>query len=162
MRRVLIFFTAIVLAIGSFATVNPVDPAKPALKASEVFFPVGSTGKRVAMSDLATMNVKEFELLSGKKMRMLDKFGFKIAQRELRKTINADGTVNSKKIKNLAKKMSDDATGFHIGGFALGFLLGLIGILIAYLINDDKKSNRVKWAWIGFGAWLIILLLLVI
>jgi hypothetical protein len=24
-------------------------------------------------------------------------------------------------------------------------------VLIAYLIKDDIKPNRVKWAWIGFG-----------
>jgi len=33
----------------------------------------------------------------------------------------------------------------------LGFLLNLVGVLIAYLIKDDYKSNRVKWAWIGLG-----------
>ena len=51
---------------------------------------------------------------------------------------------------------------FNLGGFALGFLLGLIGVLIAYLINDDKKSDRVKWAWIGLAAWIVILILVFI
>jgi hypothetical protein len=45
--------------------------------------------------------------------------------------------------------------------FALGFLLGLIGLLIAYLINDDYKHNRVKWAWIGFGIVVVLNIILI-
>jgi hypothetical protein len=44
----------------------------------------------------------------------------------------------------------------------LGFLLGLIGVLIAYLIKDDKKRNRVKWAWLGLLAWVVIWLIVVV
>ena len=51
---------------------------------------------------------------------------------------------------------ADLTSGFHLGGFALGFLIGPIGVLIAYLIDDDKKRNRVKWAWIGLIAWVVI------
>ncbi len=40
--------------------------------------------------------------------------------------------------------------------------MGLIGVLIAYLINDDNKSNRVKWAWIGFGAFVVIYLVILL
>ena len=50
-------------------------------------------------------------------------------------------------------------TGFHAGGFFLGLLLGLIGVLIAYLINDDKHRNRVKWAWIGWGVIVVLVLI---
>jgi hypothetical protein len=42
----------------------------------------------------------------------------------------------------LAKAESGE-TGFHTGGFVLGFLLNLVGS-IAYLIKDDYKSNRVN------------------
>ena len=54
-------------------------------------------------------------------------------------------------------KKRGDGEGFQAGGFFLGFLLGLIGVLITYLINDDQKRNRVKWAWIGFAIWIGIL-----
>ena len=36
--------------------------------------------------------------------------------------------------------------------------MGLIGVLIVYLINDDQERNRLKWAWIGFGVWVAIFL----
>jgi uncharacterized membrane protein len=70
--------------------------------------------------------------------------------------------VNSKKLEKFLKKA--DGSGFHLGGFALGFLLGLIGVLIAYLLNDEKKSARVKWAWLGLLTavvlWVIVAVLM--
>ena len=85
-------------------------------------------------------------------MNFFDKLGFCIAQKRLRNNISYDGTFNSKKFEKLMKKRAGNGEGFQAGGFFLGFLLGLIGVLIAYLINDDNKRNRVKWAWIGLGA----------
>ena len=64
-----------------------------------------------------------------------------------------------KRIEKYFNKAAEGGGGFHIGGFALGFLLGLIGVLIAYLINDDKKKERVKWSWIGCLVLVVILLL---
>lgn len=49
------------------------------------------------------------------------------------------------------------SSGFNIGGFALGFFLGLIGVLIAYVFIKD--ANLIKWSWIGLGAVLVIILL---
>ena len=48
---------------------------------------------------------------------------------------------------------------FNFGGFILGFLLGLIGVGLAYIFSDDDAFRRS--AWYGFGTWLIIWLLLV-
>jgi len=128
------------------------------MKASEIILPLGATGKYINLAELSEIKVADYEKLAGKKMRWIDRIGFKLAQRQLRNSINADGTVNSKRLAKLASR-KDGETGFHVGGFALGFLLGLIGVLIAYLINDDKKSNRVKWAWIGVGVLLVLILL---
>ena len=69
----------------------------------------------------------------------------------MRDNIAPDGSFNSKAIK---KAFGDG--GFHLGGFALGFFLSLLGVLIAYLINDDNKSSRVWSAWRGFIAGFLI------
>jgi hypothetical protein len=162
------FAAAIVVpATGSAATVVPavVAPAAtpaPLVKASDIRIPLNNTGKFISLQELADMKVADYEKLSGKKMNWIHRMEFKLAQRKLRHSINEDGTINNRKLAEMAGKRADGETGFHVGGFALGFLLGLIGILIAYLINDDKKSNRVKWAWIGLAAWLVIFLLLII
>lgn len=52
------------------------------------------------------------------------------------------------------------ATEFKIGGFLLGLLLGLIGVLLAYIFSDDK--DFIRSAWYGVGTWIIIYLLLLI
>ena len=52
-----------------------------------------------------------------------------------------------------------DSSDFNIGGFVLGLLLSVIGVLIAYLIGD---TTVIKWAWIGFGVFLVIFLLAVL
>jgi hypothetical protein len=153
MKRIFTLFAALLLITVSYASFNVTTPPK---NASEVFITLGKSGKQISLMDLAEIKTKDFEVLSGRPMSVIDKAGFKVAQRKLRKSINADGTINNKKLNKIASEMASGETGFHIGGFALGFLLGLIGVLIAYVIKDDKKSNRVKWAWIGLGVIVLI------
>jgi hypothetical protein len=156
MKKILILFVAFSLVTTSFGSSGfSVLPKK----ASDVYLPIGSTGQKISVLDLSRINVKAFESISGRHLNFFDRLGFKLAQKKLKKSINADGTIDNKKLNKL---LAEGETGFHLGGFALGFLVGLIGVLIAYLINDDKKKNRVKWAWIGFGVWIVILLLFII
>ncbi len=130
-------------------------------QASEVFLPIGSTGKTISLMDLSKIDIKDFEALSGRHLKFFDRLGFKLAQKKLRKSINSDGTIDNKKLNKFLDQ-GDHSTGFHLGGFALGFFVGLIGVLIAYLINDDYKSNRVKWAWIGLGIGVVVSLIIVL
>ena len=52
---------------------------------------------------------------------------------------------------------ADDNSGFHIGGYTLGLLLGPIGVLIAYIaFSDENKSNRIRWAWRGLLSAAVI------
>ena len=101
------------------------------------------------------MKVGEYEQFTGKKMSFFKKVHFKIAQKKLRQSINADGTIRNKKMERMFNTGMDGTTGFHLGGAALGLFLFVIGVLIAYLIDDEKKANRVKWAWIGAAVALL-------
>ena len=161
MKKILLTVAVFAMLLPAFA-VTPVDPVAPvALKATAIRIPVGKAGQTVTLDELAHMKAREYGQLIGHKMNLFDRIGFSIAQRQLRNSINTDGTVNRKALEKLAH-MRDGETGFHLGGFALGFFLGLIGILIAYLINDEKKTNRVRWAWIGLGIWVLIVLIAVL
>lgn len=75
-------------------------------------------------------------------MRLFDRIGFSLAQKQLRESINNDGTFNSKKMQKALKRAGDGTTGFHIGGFALGFLLGLIVVLIAYALRMTRNPTE--------------------
>ena len=158
MKKVLFLFAAFAIFATSFATAGFSNLPK---KASEVYFPIGSSGKTISLMDLSTINVKDFENISGRHLKFFDRLGFKLAQKKLRNSINADGTIDNKKLNKFLNQ-GDHSTGFHLGGFALGFLVGLIGVLIAYLINDDNKQNRVKWAWIGFGIAIVLYLIVLL
>ena len=160
MKKILFLFAALMLFTGSYAASLPTIPGKK-VNAAEVMVPLGQTGKTISLLDLSQIKAKDMELLTGKKMKFFEKLAFKAAQKQLRSSIDRDGTINNKKLSKLAAK-APDGSGFHLGGFALGFLLGLIGVLIAYLIKDDLKSTRVKWAWIGLAAWLVILIILLV
>lgn len=168
MKKLFALLMAVAILVSAQASTSPAalpvsTPAKvelPALNANQMMLPIGNTGKSISLMALSEISVKDFETISGKKLSFFDKIGFKLGQRKLRNKIEADGTIKSATLKKLASNMAEDGqSGFHIGGFVLGLLLGLIGVLIAYLIKDDKKSNRVKWAWIGWGVWVVIFLL---
>lgn len=92
-------------------------------------------------------------------MNFFNKVTFKIGQRNLKNSISEDGTITNKK---LSKAFSNSGYGFNAGWFVIGLLGGLIGVLLAYVINgeEDLKKNRQKWAWIGFAAWVVIYVIL--
>jgi len=144
MKRIIAFVAFAFMLNVAFATVTP------SRKASEIFIPIGTTGQKISLLDLSSLKIKDVEQLTGKKMKFTDRLAFKVAQKKLRDNIASDGSLDTRKMEKAFKKQSKGGeTGFHFGGFALGFFLGLIGVLIAYLIKDDYKQNRVKWAWIG-------------
>lgn len=165
MKRIVGLFLALSVLTTSFAAgTSSVLPSskKPAkIYAADVMVPMGKSGQQVSLLDLSHMKIKEVEAMTGKKMKLADKVGFKIAQKNLANSINDDGTINSKQLSKMAKKA--DGGGFHLGGFALGFFLGLIGVLLAYVVWDDEnKHARTKWAWLGFVTFLVLYLVLIV
>lgn len=160
MKKTILFLMLVATFSVAYSTSHS-NETRP-LKASEVFLPIGKSGQMISIQELSVIKANEFEELSGKKMRLIDKIGFSMTQKQLRKTINRDGTFNQKKAEKFLSRYADGSSGFHAGGFFLGFLLGLIGVLIAYLIKDDKKKNRVKWAWLGLLISIPISILLLV
>lgn len=158
MKKLLFLLTSFCILTISFAATGTNSPSK---KATEIYLTIGKNGEQISLMDLSKISVKDYETISGRHLKFLEKASFKLSQRKLAKSINADGSLNSKKlVKMLAD--GDMSTGFHIGGFALGFFLGLIGVLIAYVANNNEnKRNRVKWAWIGFGIAFVLGLVLI-
>ena len=157
MKKTAILLVAFALFTTAFAS-YVVVPSVPK-KAAEVYVPIGNN-LQISLQELSKMRVKDFEKLSGKHLNFFQRISFKAGQKKLRNSISADGTIKNER---LSKSLAADGmtSGFNIGWFAIGLFFGLIGVLLSYIINGDPdvKKNRQKWAWIGFGVVIVILLL---
>ena len=154
------FFLVIALFVISFSFGANIVTKLPPLNAKDILIPIGNTGQKISLLDLSRIKIKEAEALTGKNMSLFEKAGFRAAQHKLRMNINYDGTINNKRLAKRLNNVDDGASGFHLGGFALGLLLSLVGVLIAYLLPGDAQASRTKWAWIGAALsviWIIIL-----
>lgn len=63
MRKFLMLAISLAILNGIFATELV---SKPPLKASEIFLPVGKTGKLISLLELSTIKMKDFQDLTGK------------------------------------------------------------------------------------------------
>lgn len=153
MKKQLLAIACLLISIGSLASSLPAEKKEtPALNANQVLIPVGKTGKTISLFELSRLSASGLEELTGRKLNFFQKIQFKLAKQKLKKAIAEDGrVVNRKMARYLAPKVGN-VSGFHGVGFILGFFLGVLGVVLAYVINEDEdKRNRVRWAWIGFG-----------
>ena len=151
MKKTFILFLLIAVFSTTYSSTNtiPVSSTNPSIKATEVYVPIGKHGQLISLMDLSQISVKDFESLSGKKMKMMEKVNFKMKQRELKKNINYDGTFSKKRVEKYFNKAALFGGGISLSGLALGLFLNIIGVLIAYLITSGDKKGRITWAWIG-------------
>jgi hypothetical protein len=159
MRKLSGLLLVALVSLSSFVVVDPKPTATPVM-AKDVLIPLGKDGKTISLLDLTTIKRTELEQITGRKMNVLEKSTFGVSQKKLKKFINKDGSIDTKKLEKAKSAATTGAAGFHLGGFALGFFLSLIGVLIAYLINDDKKKSRTMWAWIGAAVGILLWLLI--
>ena len=158
MKKTFILFLLIAVVSASYSSTNtiPVSSTNPSIKATDVYVPIGKNGQLISLMDLSQISVKDFEKLSGKKMKMMEKVNFKMKQRELQKNINYDGSFSKKRVEKYFNKAALAGGAFSLSGLALGLFLSLIGVLIAYLITTGDKKGRITWAWIGAAISLIL------
>jgi hypothetical protein len=161
MKKLSLFVFTFVLFAAVFANSEAFTIPKP-INAKEIYLPVGNTGQKISLLNFSRLKPSEYEKLAGVKLNVLDRVNYKMAMAKLRRSIDKDGTIKNEKLAKLIIGTADSSKGFHLAGFALGFFLGSIGLLIAYLIKGNKKSNRIKWAWIGFGIGLLVRLTLIL
>jgi hypothetical protein len=151
MKNLVCFLFCLLIGFSAYA-LSITDPSP--VRASDIKFQINRTGCQVSLDELLRMSVKEFEDANSKKLSFLEKLSFKITRNHLRNNILPDGTISSRHLKKWTKQI-DGKQGFHLGGFILG-LTGLIGIILVYALEDEKRKNRIKWAWIGFGTGMLI------
>ena len=152
--RSLPLFVVLILALTfitspSFALVSPSSKhtEMPPMNHSDVL-------AKMKLEDFLSLTPKKYKELTGEKLSITQKISLKLAQKKMRQAIK-ENKMADEKIQGTALDTSD----FNIGGFILGLILPVIGLLIAYLIDDEEV---IKWAWIGFGIFLVFFLLFII
>lgn len=108
----------------------------------------------MTVEDFLALTPKKYKELTGEKLSITKKISLKIAQKKIKRALKNNESIDSVTMANAV-----DTSDFNIGGFVLGLLLSVVGVLIAYLIGD---TSVIKWAWIGFGVFLVIFLLAVL
>ena len=96
---------------------------------------------------------KKFKEERGKKLSLKDKLALKFIQKNLSHTVK-NGT-------NLPVSfdLAQEARKFKIGGFLLGFFLGILGLLISLFFKDKDTRRSVLY---GFGVQLILGIILIL
>jgi len=155
MKRYLLLLLLAVALVGkvepAFAFITPVI-AEPAV--STTVTPKPSPFAGMTIKQFLALTPKEYEKLTGKKLTVPQKVSLKIAQAKVKKMAKQNKQIDLYKMN-----AGIDSSDFSIGGFVLGLLLGIIGVLIAYLIGD---RSVIKWSWVGFAIWVGIVLLVLI
>lgn len=108
------------------------------------------------IQEFLSLTPKKYYKMTGKRMKLSEKIALKLTQRKVKRMIKRGEPVDL-----VAMSKEIDTSDFNIAGFVLGLILSLIGVLIAYLI-DENDSSMIKWAWIGAGVQAILILLALI
>ena len=141
MKTLKLFFIATALFCftqNSFSAISYSVPGnKPDSKPAAI-----TAQQRLAMEQFVKLTSKEFETLRGRKLSFFQRIAFHAAQRKMK------------------RQLLGNSEGFNAGGFFLGFLLGLIGVLCAYIFSKDRNFR--KWAWYGWFGWVAILLIIIL
>jgi hypothetical protein len=158
MKRTLLFVGFVLLAAAGFAAFKA---EKKQTLASEISFNIGSASQSVSLADFVELKEADYETLTGKKLGFFGKMQFHQQQRSLRKLINSDGTIDDNEVSEKAYKNLDSTKGFNLTGFMMGLTLSVVGVLIMYLVKDERRKNRATWAWVGAAFWVAFLLLII-
>jgi hypothetical protein len=144
---ILFYFIAV---LPSLAAVLPNNNSKVNAEKLQAF----ENGVR----DFSKMSFFQYEQMIGHKANKLEKYAYSRMQKKSQKMLDQNGNL-LEKYKNKYQKYFIEDAGTFLGGFALGFFLGAIGLLIAFLVNQNSDTDDLmKGAWWGFGTIVIILL----
>lgn len=125
------------------------------LKAKQVSIVIPGTNERINLVDYVKLKASQLKKLTGKKLTLKERIVFKINQKQLKKTIRKDGSIDM----DAYKKAAEEPFKWHWGGFFLGMLFP-IGFIITLCIKDEKRKNRIRSSLFGIATVLLISLLI--
>ena len=147
MKKIFLIAFVFICTQVSFAAFPPLvlpgaDSSSTQAALPQNFKDLNADQKRQLMEQFSKLSLSEFEQLTGKKLKGVEKLSLKLTQQRMK--------------HQLKKKSYGEGlfSNFNVGGLLLGFLLGLIGVLLAYLFSKDADLR--KWTWIGLGFAVVL------
>ncbi len=141
-------FSITILKAGMiYVPANATDNAKSVTKS------VSETLSQLDAKTFLTLTPAKIQEMTGQKMTFSQKLSLKITQKEVKKQLKKNGTVD------MAAVAKESTGGISALWLILGLLLGLIGVIIALITKKEAGDNRVKSALIGWGIWIAIVLI---
>lgn len=143
-------------AVGSSVAPASSNPAK--INAGEFFIPIGKDGQKISLLDLSQMKVKEFEALTDRKMKFVDKIKFRLGQKQLAKSINADGTISTKKLTSLnqspqATEKSRKYLRLWLILLGVAIVISILGVFVPFLWIIGSLAGLASLVF--FVLWII-------
>jgi len=124
--------------------------------------PTGSSPSKLEKTQMeeikkfSSMSFVEYEKILGHKASKVEKYAFMRIRMKAAKMYDSEGNLLPKYQKRFLKA-EDKAEGSFWGGFALGLLFGIVGLLVALFANrDGDKKKRVRGAIWGFVIWNLV------
>lgn len=152
-RKLICFLILFAFSTSLFSAVLP-GGKEP--NASEVMIPLMYSNKNITLADFMNLSPFGYKALTGTRLGLKHGIELKMTQKQLKQVIRIDGTVDVKALI----KASEEPFRFHIGGFLLGFFLGIIGVIITLFFKDANRKSRLYSSLIGLGIVIILALLL--
>ena len=153
MRKVITLLVALIIVGGSYATTIIIEPK---LNAAELFLPIGKTGKQISLLEFSKISVKDFQVLSERKMNFFERITFNKLQKKINKSINQDGKIENKKLDKFLKEHYGSGEGkSQLTAALLCFFLGDLGIHRFYLGYTWQGIVQLLTLG-GLGIWALI------
>ena len=142
MRRVVLVLLILILTYSSYSTSiwSFTDP-----KAEQVLIQIPGTQIQMTLADYVKLKTSNYKNLTGKTLNLKETIAFRINQKRIKKTIRKDGTIDMDAYQKAAKEPFK----WNWGGFFLGLLLPIVGLIITAFFKDDQRKNRIDSAAIG-------------
>ena len=112
---------------------------------------------RITIEQLIKLTPSQIKEITGEDLNFKEKLVLNLMQKDLKRSVKKN-LVDKDTTVDFNQYFEEGKSGLNVGGFILGFLLGLIGVGLAHIFSTDKSFRRSSWQ--GFGAWVIVLVVL--
>jgi len=115
-------------------------------------------GISLSLADYILLKGSDFKKLTGCKLNWKEAMAFKIAKKKIKKVVKKDGTADMLALDKRPKKPFK----WNWGGFFLGLLLPVLGLIITAFFKDEQRKSRIDSAGIGACIFGIVFLAIVL